>query len=116
MCEQNLDLGNVPQLKIDIPDFEEWFEKNAKRIIQDTTEPYKKRVKTRTNPKLWITYLSLKAGGTSHFQAALRSHTWGIQKNYSLGALNQFTQIKEGDLVAFIGPGKSFPGRINLKA
>ena len=63
VCNQNLDLGKVQQIKIDIKKFEDWFEKNSKRIIQDTTEPYKKKDKTRTNPKLWLTYVSLKAGG-----------------------------------------------------
>jgi len=115
VCDQNLDLGKVHQIKIDIQKFEDWFEKNAKRIIQDTTEPYKKKDKTRTNPKLWFTYISLKAGGASDFKKALKAHTWGIQKNYSQAVINQITQIKEGDLIVFIGPGKNFPGRVNLK-
>lgn len=115
VCDQNLDLGTVHQIKIDMKNFEDWFEKNSRRIIQDTTKPYKKKDKTRTNPKLWLTYISLKAGGSSDFKMALKKHTWGVQKNYSRAVINQITQIKKGDLITFIGPGKNFPGRVNLK-
>jgi hypothetical protein len=115
VCNNNLDLGKVQQIKIDIKKFEDWFEKNAKRIIQDTTEPYKKKDNSRTNPKLWLTYISLKAGGDSDFKKALKAKTWGVQKNYSQAVINQITQINKGDLIVFIGPGKGFPDRVNIK-
>jgi len=115
VCEQNLDLGKVQQIKVDIKHFEDWFEKNARRIIQDTTEPYKKHDKKRTIPKLWFSYLSIKGGGVSDFKKAIKHHTWGVHKNYSPSVIYAISSIQENDLVAFIGPGKSFPGRINLK-
>ncbi len=116
VCEQNLDLGKVSQIKIDIEKFEDWFVKNSKRIIQDTTNPYKNKDKTRLNPKLWLTYISKKGSGDSDFKKALKTHTWGVHKNYSKSVINQITQIKNGDLIAFVGVGKGFPGRINIKS
>lgn len=116
VCEQNLDLGKVSQIKIDIEKFEDWFVKNSKRIIQDTTNPYKNKDKTRLNPKLWLTYISKKGSGDSDFKKALKAHTWGVHKNYSKSVINQITQIKNGDLIVFVGVGKGFPGRINIKS
>jgi len=115
VCSNNLDLGKIQQIKIDIEKFENWFEKNSKRIIQDTTELYKKKDKTRSNPKFWLTYVSLKAGGDSDYKKALKAKTWGVQKNYSQAVIKQITDVKKGDLIAFIGPGKNFPGRVNIK-
>lgn len=81
VLEKDQDLGfEVPQIVISIKDFEEWFTKNSLKIIQDTTEPYKKSKDERKIPKLWFSYLSLKAGGVSDFDKALKSHTWGVQK------------------------------------
>src|SRR3990172_3045253 len=61
VCEKDQDLGfEIPQIQIDIPDFENWFTKNSLRIINDTTEPYKHPEKIRKIPKLWFSYLSLK--------------------------------------------------------
>lgn len=116
VCEKDLDLGfEILQIEIDIKDFENWFVKNSLEIIQDTTEPYKKSVKERKIPKLWFTYLSLKAGGVSDFKKALSSHTWGVQKNYAPSVVNQIMTIQKDDLITFIGPGKRFPGRVDLK-
>lgn len=82
VCDIDEDLGyDVLQIKIDFNDFEEWFVRNSRKIIQDTIEPYRKSEK-RKIPKLWFTYLSLKQGGVADFEPALRNHTWGIQKNY----------------------------------
>lgn len=39
----------------------------------------------------------------------------GSAKNYSPSVINQISTIQENDLIAFIGLGKSFPGRVNLK-
>jgi len=116
VCEKDQDLGfEIPQIEINISDFEKWFTKNALRIIQDTTDPYKKSVKERKIPKLWFSYLSLKAGGASDFLIAIKAHTWGVQKNYSPSVINLVSSIQKNDLIAFIGPGKGFPGRVDLK-
>ena len=116
VCEKDQDLGfEIPQIQIDISDFEKWFTQNALRIIQDTTEPYKKEQKERKIPKLWFSYLSLKAGGVSDFELALNHHTWGVQKNYAPSVINQISTIQKNDLICFVGPGKGFPGRVDLK-
>lgn len=115
VCEKDQDLGfEIPQIEINIEDFENWFTKNSLKIIQDTTEPYKKSDKERKIPKLWFSYLSLKAGGVSDFDKALKSHTWGVQKNYSPSVINQISTIQKNDLIAFIGAGRGFPGRVDL--
>jgi len=64
------------------------------------------------HPVLWFTYLTLKAGGTQHFPKTLRLGIWGVPKNYP--TIIRFRNISEDDLIAFIGPGKGFPGRSNL--
>ncbi len=116
VCEKDQDLGfDIPQIEIDIPHFESWFIDNASKIIQDTTEPYKRHEDNRKIPKLWFTYLSLKAGGVSDFDLALENETWGVQENYSPSVINQISTLQENDLVGFIGAGRGFPGRINLK-
>ena len=116
VCEKDQDLGfEIPQIQIEIPDFEKWFTDNSLRIIQDTTKPYKKESKQRKIPKLWFSYLSLKAGGVSDFEPALEHHTWGVQKNYASSVINQISTIQKDDLIAFVGPGKGFPGRVNIK-
>jgi len=115
VCEKDQDLGfEIPQIEINIEDFENWFTKNSLKIIQDTTEPYKKQNNERKIPKLWFSYLSLKAGGVSDFDKALKSHTWGVQKNYSPSVINQISTIQKNDLIAFIGAGRGFPGRVDL--
>ena len=116
VLEKDQDLGfEIPQLIIDVKDFEKWFTENSLRIIQDTTRVYKKSKIERKIPKLWFSYLSLKAGGVSDFHKALESHTWGVQKNYSSSMINKISSILENDLIAFVGPGKGFPGRVNIK-
>jgi len=116
VCEKDQDIGfEIPQIEINIGDFESWFTKNSLRIIQDTTEPYKKQSKERKIPKLWFSYLSLKAGGVSDFEKALVSHTWGVQKNYAPSVINQISTIQKNDLIAFVGPGRGFPGRVDLR-
>ena len=116
VLEKDQDLGfEIPQLIIDVKDFEKWFTENSLRIIQDTTMVYKKSKIERKIPKLWFSYLSLKAGGVSDFHKALESHTWGVQKNYSSSMINKISSILENDLIAFVGPGKGFPGRVNIK-
>jgi hypothetical protein len=116
VIEKDQDLGfEIPQLIISTEKFEEWFTKNALRIIRDTTEPYKKSKAERKIPKLWFSYLSLKAGGVSDFKNAITAHTWGVQKKYSPSVINQISTFQKDDLVAFVGPGKDFPGRVNIK-
>ncbi|MDH3764932.1 MAG: hypothetical protein OER82_03890 [Nitrosopumilus sp.] len=116
VCEKDQDLGfEIPQIQIDISDFEKWFTANSLKIIQDTTKPYKKTDKQRKIPKLWFSYLSLKAGGVSDFENALKHNTWGVQKNYAPSVINQISTIQKNDLIAFVGPGKGFPGRVNIE-
>ena len=116
VLEKDQDLGfEIPQLIIDVKDFEKWFTENSLQIIQDTTQVYKKSKIERKIPKLWFTYLSLKAGGVSDFHKALESHMWGVQKNYSSSMINKISSIMKNDLIAFVGPGKGFPGRVNIK-
>lgn len=116
VIEKDQDLGfEIPQLLISSEKFEKWFTDNALRIIQDTTAPYKKSKKERKIPKLWFSYLSLKAGGVSDFENALKHHTWGVQKKYSPAVINQISTFQKDDLIAFIGPGRGFPGRVNIK-
>ena len=112
VCEDDHNLGDdILREKIDIDDFENWFVNNSRQIIQDTTDPYKKRSQQRP-PKLWFSYLSLKGDGVNDFQLALKHHTWGINETYSV---SKISDIQKGDLIAFVGPGRKFPGRVNLK-
>lgn len=116
VCEDDEPLGyDVKPIKIDIEAFEEWFQDHSLRLIQQTTAPYKNSKSKQKQQKLLFTYLSLKAGGVSDFQLALKHHTWGVQKNYANSVINLITEVHPGDLVAFIGPGKKFPGRVDLK-
>jgi hypothetical protein len=112
VCQDDHNLGDeILREIIDIDDFEKWFVSNSLRIIQDTTHAYKKRSQQRP-PKLWFSYLSLKGDGVNDFQLALKHHTWGINETYSV---SKISDIQKGDLIAFVGPGRKFPGRVNLK-
>ena len=59
--------------------------------------------------------MSLKAGGTIHFDLSLKRGTWGVQENYSHFVINHISSIQSGDLIAFVGPGRGFRGRVDLK-
>ena len=59
--------------------------------------------------------MSLKGDGVSDFEKAIKHHTWGVHKNYAPSVINAISSIQENDLIAFVGPGKGFPGRVDLK-
>jgi hypothetical protein len=83
-------------------------------LVTETTSSLHKIDQERKLPKLWFTYLSFKGDGVLHFESALRHQVWGIQKNYKPTTNNQIKGIQKGVLIAFIGPGKNFPGRVPL--
>ena len=112
--EPNYDVGNIEQVEISLKDFEKWFERVSGTLVKETTKELHKIDETRKLPKLWFTYLSFKGDGVLHFETALKNQIWGIQKNYKPTTNNQIKGIQKGDLVAFIGPGKKFPGRVPL--
>jgi len=116
VLNDDVNIGTVPVYELDSTDFEKWFVQNASDLILDTTTPFKKSEKERRPySKLWFSYLSLKAGGVSDFDVALEYQTWGIPSTYKPTTENQISDIQKGDLIAFIGPGKHFPGRVNIK-
>lgn len=117
VCSKDQDLGyDVPQYLLQTDDFEKWFESHAKEIARDTLIEYKEEAKAeRVFPKLWFTYLSLKAGGIEHFEVSLKRGVWGVQEGYSGFVINQISSIQKGDIIAFIGPGRGFRGRVDLK-
>lgn len=112
--EPDYDVGAIKQIEIPLTEFEKWFEKHASELVTETTSSLHKIDQERKLPKLWFTYLSFKGDGVLHFESALKHQVWGIQKNYKPTTNNQIKGIREGDLIAFIGPGKSFPGRVPL--
>jgi len=110
------EIGNVPVYELDFTDFEKWFVQNASDFILDTTTQFKKSGKEhRPYSKLWFSYLSIKQGGVADFGVALEHETWGIPSTYKPTTENQISDIQKGDLIAFIGPGKQYPGRVNIK-
>lgn len=116
VCTKDQEIGfDIPQIEIDINDFERWFVDNAKRIITDTTSTYKNTDKSRRPPKLFLIYLSSRSDSVNNFKLALQHMTWGVPKNPSSFVLRQFILIKKDDLVIFIGPGKGFSGRLNFQ-
>lgn len=112
--EPNYDVGNIEQVEISLKDFEKWFERTSGELVKETTEQLHKIDEERKLPKLWFTHLTFKGDGVLHFETALKNQVWGIQKNYRPTTNNQIRGIRKGDLIAFIGPAKSFPGRVPL--
>ena len=112
--EPQISVGNIEQFELDLEDFEKWFERKSGELVSETTEELHKISDERKLPKLWFTYLSLKGDGVTHFETALKYQVWGVQKNYRPTTRTQISGIKKGDLVAFIGPGKNFPGRVPI--
>jgi len=112
--EPNVDVGNIEQFELSLEDFEKWFKEKSNELVSETTEELHKINEERKLPKLWFTYLSYKGDGVLHFETALKNQVWGVQKNYRPTTKNQISGIKKGDLIAFIGPGKSFPGRVPI--
>lgn len=112
--EPDCEIGDIKQSQIDLQDFEKWFEKESGTLVRETTLELHKIDEERKLPKLWFTYLSFKGDGVLHFEDALRHQVWGVQKNYRPTTKNQIKGIQKGDLIAIIGPGKGFPGRVPL--
>jgi len=112
--EPECDVGKIKQVELNLEDFEKWFQKNSEWLVKETTKDLHEIDKKRTIPKLWFTYLSFKGDGVSHFETALKHQVWGIQENYNPTADSQIKGIKKGDLIAFVGPGKNYPGRVPL--
>ncbi len=112
--EPDCDIGKIKQIELSLEDFEKWFAKTSSELVKETTEDLHKIDHQRQIPKLWFTYLSFKGDAVTHFETALRHQVWGIQENYNPTADSQIRGIKKGDLIAFVGPGKQFPGRVPL--
>jgi len=111
IIEPDVDVGAVKQIQIDLKDFEKWFERNSKKLVDETTKSLHEIDDKRKLPKLWFTYLGQKGDAIKHFEPALRHQIWGVQKNYNPTTKNQISDVKEGDLIAFIMMGKMFRGR-----
>jgi len=112
--EPECDVGKIKQVELSLEDFEKWFKRNSGWLVKETTKGLHEIDKKRTIPKLWFTYLSFKGDAVTHFETALKHQVWGIQENYNPTADSQIKGIKKGDLIAFIGPGKKFPGRVPI--
>lgn len=112
--EPQVSIGNIDEYELDLRDFEKWFQEHSDELVLETTAELHRIDEERKLPKLWFTYLSLKGDGVTHFEDALRHQVWGVQKNYKPTTQTQISGIKKGDLIAFIGPGKNFPGRVPL--
>lgn len=95
--DQNFELE---QIIVDRQDFEDWFNKNSNRILSESLKEIVSEITERKFPKLWFYYLN--KSGNRHFYQEIQKQTWGVPKNFR--QLNRFRDIKEGDLIAFIGP------------
>ena len=114
VCEINREIGyDSPQYLIQHDDLENWFSQQSREIMRDTLKEYRADTKFRKIPELWFTYLSLKGEGVEHFNLAIKHKIRGVQEDYSASVINQISTIQEGDLIAFVGPGRGFPGRVD---
>jgi len=113
--EENVNIGNITQHKLDLKKFEKWFVETSGDLVTETTKELHIKDE-RTMPKLWFTYLSLKGDALKHFEIALKPQIWGIQENYkqTMSKNSHIQGIKKGDLIAFIGPGRFPRGRVPL--
>lgn len=57
-------------------------------------------------------YLSAKGNAVGNFKIGLKHEVWGIPEKFSHNT--QIKKIKKGDLIAFVGPGKNFTGRVSI--
>lgn len=109
--EANSKIGNIKQYEIDLKKFEKWFVQNADNLVTETTKELHLE-DDRTVPKLWIAYISLKGNAVKHFEIALKHQVWEITEKFLHNT--QIKGIKKRDLIAFIGPGRNFSGRIPI--
>ena len=114
IIEPDVDVGSIKQFLIPLDKFEKWFEKNSQKLITETTKSLHEIDQKRELPKLWFTYLSAKGNSIKHFQTGLKHQVWGVTKTYKVRSESSIGDVKEEDLIAFIGIGKGFPGRIPL--
>ena len=114
IIKPDIDVGSIKQIQIDLKDFEKWFERNSKKLVEETTKSLHEIDEERQLPKLWFTYLGQKGDAIKHFEPALIHGIWGVQKNYNPTTKNQISDVKKEDLIAFIIHGKMFNGRIPL--
>ena len=106
VIEENVSIGSINQIKVDLDKFSSWCPKYFKKIIDDELKPLRKLESTtkERKPRLWVTLLTKKGGALSHFKPALQHETWGIQKNYqvSTGKGTRLEEIQKGDLIVFL--------------
>jgi hypothetical protein len=102
VLQNNLkDYASLKQLELDENHFQQWFVNNSSKIIKESIDKaIDKREKIKRPPKLWFYYLS---------ESALKNHittreeaTYGVP--YIFPKLNDFKDIRKGDLFSFIGP------------
>lgn len=95
------DYASLKQLELDEKHFKSWFVANSQKIIQESIDiAVDKNEKIKRPPKLWFYYLS---------NSALKNHiitkekaTYGVP--FIFPRLNDFKDIRKGDLFCFIGP------------
>jgi len=97
--DDNFELG---QIKIIEQDFKIWFIKNADRLLTESLRDVRKEDTERKYPKLWFIYLNRHA--YNNYQKTVKQGVWGMPTVHQAAVLNRFMQVKEGDLVAFVGP------------
>jgi len=102
VLQNNLqDYASLKQLELNKNHFEKWFVENSQKIISESIEKAvdtKERIKRP--PKLWFYYLS---------ESALKNHDTSLSKGiygvpFIFPRLNDFKDIRKGDLFSFIGP------------
>lgn len=93
---------DVPQVKIDENDFIEWFTNKSKNIASETIQTIKKATRRRTDPFVWVIYISKRA--EKNFEIALKEGVWGFaeDKNKNRRGLGLITDIKKDDIVVFV--------------
>ncbi len=114
IIEPDVDVGSIKQVVIPLDKFEKWFEKNAQKLVVETTKSLHEIDQKRELPKLWFTYLSAKGNSIKHFQTGLKHQVWGVTKTYKVRSQSSIGDVNKEDLIAFIGVAKGFNGRIPL--
>ena len=91
----------IPQIEIDKNDFEKWFIKNSKKLATDTINRYSNDKNKRTEPKVFLNYLSASKKGKRNWEIAIKNGTWGMNDNDFKRSSKEIINIKKGDIIIF---------------
>ena len=104
----------IPQVEIKRDDFEEWFQKNSKKLASETTKKFSS-IRVSKEPVVYFNYLSTSKSGKKNWETAFDNNTWGVNEKDFAQSNKLITNIKKGDIVVFFYEWRKDPKMTSVK-